>query len=170
MQWRLRFFFSVAIVGTCPLLGLAQAQNTQAQNNRSPSSQGKEFGLGVILGYPTGVSFDFAMGAQRSLDGALAWNLGDSAFHLHADYLWRFPQAIRVDRVALGAFAGIGARLRSIPKGDETLALGPRFPVGIQYGFSSLPLTLFFEIALVMDVIPSTRAFFGAGLGARYYF
>ncbi len=52
------------------------------------SAQEKDFGVGAILGEPTGVSLKKWLGARTAIDGALAWSFAnESGFHLHADYL-----------------------------------------------------------------------------------
>ncbi|MBT8387347.1 MAG: hypothetical protein KJO12_08030, partial [Ignavibacteria bacterium] len=51
-------------------------------------SQDKDFGLGIILGEPTGVSFKYWTSSNTAFDGAVAWSfVNGGAFHVHADYI-----------------------------------------------------------------------------------
>ena len=46
------------------------------------------FGLGLVIGDPTGLSMNYRLSSDRSVDAALAWNFGRwSGFEMHADYL-----------------------------------------------------------------------------------
>jgi hypothetical protein len=48
--------------------------------------------------------------------------------------------------------------------------IGPRAPVGLSYNFRKVPIEVFGEIALVLDLIPATGADLDLALGGRYYF
>jgi hypothetical protein len=66
-------------------------------------SQSRGFGLGIILGEPTGISAKYWTGSTTALDFGLGYSFEkNSRMHLHADYLfhvskiktcrcWRFP-------------------------------------------------------------------------------
>ena len=134
------------------------------------------FGLGLVLGNPTGLSANYRFGADRSVDGALAWNFGRySGFEIHSDYLWHRKNIIR-GKFAFDLHYGIGGRLvsrgdrdRDINNNDRTY-LGPRIPVGIGTNFNQAALEVFGEVALVMNLIPGTSADLDFGVGARIYF
>ncbi|MEE9501339.1 MAG: hypothetical protein V3V48_04650, partial [Candidatus Aminicenantaceae bacterium] len=52
-------------------------------------AQDRGFGLGIILGEPTGVSFKNWVGRREAFDVAVAWSFeGEGAIHIHADYLF----------------------------------------------------------------------------------
>src|SRR5690606_36657366 len=58
----------------------------------------KIFGLGIILGEPTGFSAKLNLSQKISIDGALAWSLdGDTSFHLHSDLLFHSRNIFRID-------------------------------------------------------------------------
>ena len=53
------------------------------------NSQTNGFGLGLILGEPTGISIKQWIKPDYSINGAAAWSfIDDSAIHLHADYVF----------------------------------------------------------------------------------
>ncbi|KPK98018.1 MAG: hypothetical protein AMJ90_10080, partial [candidate division Zixibacteria bacterium SM23_73_2] len=47
------------------------------------------FGLGVIVGEPTGICGKLWTSGRTAVDGAVAWSFeGESSVHLHADFLY----------------------------------------------------------------------------------
>ncbi len=127
----------------------------------------KDFGLGIILGSPTGLSFKKWTSNNTAIDGAVAWSLGkDGKLHLHADYLFHNFTITSPPEGSLPIYYGIGGRLLL---SDES-RLGIRIPVGIEYLFAKAPFDLFFEIAPTLDLIPATEFDLNAGIGARFYF
>jgi hypothetical protein len=76
--------------------------------------QDKGFGLGIIAGEPTGISAKQWLSQRTALDLGLAWSFRHSGyFHVHADYLWHFPDAIRAqERLVL--YAGLGGRFGAV--------------------------------------------------------
>lgn len=62
-------------------------------------AQDRGFGLGIIIGEPTGVSVKGWLSDERAIDGALAWSLfGHSWFSAHADYLFHNMRLININR------------------------------------------------------------------------
>jgi hypothetical protein len=130
-------------------------------------SQDKDFGLGIILGEPTGISAKKWLDDKSALDGAVAWSLvTPSSFHLHADYLYHDFNIFNVKKGKLPLYFGIGFRIRI---GDED-RVGIRIPVGICYIFEQSPLDIFFELGPVLDLTPATRLRLTSSVGIRYFF
>jgi hypothetical protein len=130
-------------------------------------SQEKGFGLGIILGEPTGISAKKWLDDNSALDGAVAWSLvTPSSFHLHADYLYHNFNIFNVKKGKLPLYFGIGFRIRI---GDED-RVGIRIPVGICYIFEQSPLDIFFELGPVLDLTPATRLRLTSSVGIRYFF
>ncbi|MCP2620150.1 hypothetical protein NLC35_02765, partial [Candidatus Aminicenantes bacterium AC-334-K16] len=126
------------------------------------------FGLGVILGEPTGLSFKYWTGPQTALAGALAWSFEhESSFHLHLDYLVHNFHLWQVEQQKIPVYYGIGFRFKSAPGHDR---FGVRIPLGISYFLPKVPLEIFFELVPVFDLSPKTDLFFNGGVGIRYYF
>lgn len=130
-------------------------------------AQDKGFGLGIILGEPTGISGKQWLSANSAIDGAAAWNFGNGGYlHLHADYLLHNYDVFKVKEGRLPLYYGIGGR---VGFGDKTV-VGLRGVVGIAYLFSGAPVDAFLEIAPIMDLVPGTSFHVHGGIGARFYF
>jgi hypothetical protein len=85
---------SLLIITFCSALSFSQAQD-------------RNFGLGLILGEPTGISFKYYVSADRAIDGALAWRLWRGrAFHVHADHLWHNRSLINVSSGSMPLYFG----------------------------------------------------------------
>lgn len=131
-------------------------------------SQDKDFGLGIILGEPTGISAKKWLDDKAALDGAVAWSLvTPSSFHLHADYLYHNFNLFNVRKGKLPLYFGIGFRVR-IRTGDNRL--GIRIPVGICYLLEQSPLDIFLELGPVLDLTPETKLRLTSSVGIRYFF
>ena len=149
---------------------------------RSARAEGGDFGLGLILGSPTGLSLKFYLGQDTAIDGAVgAAFAGGSGIHAHADLLWHPWVLAREDVFDLGVYLGLGGRILSHNQRDrgDDYHLGARGPVGLVFDFSKgeIPLDAFVEIALVVDFVAAAvqdestiEITANAGLGARYYF
>lgn len=141
----------------------------------SVQAQGSGFGLGVIVGEPTGLSMKAWLSEGSAFDVAAAWSFEGRGFlHLHGDYL-RHVNVIDVSKGFLPFYYGIGARIRirddeRFRNDDEDIWLGLRIPLGMTYLFTNAPLDIFVEIAPVVELIPSTDVDLDGGLGIRYYF
>jgi hypothetical protein len=130
-------------------------------------AQNKEFGIGVILGEPTGISLKKWLGDHSAIDGAVAWSFGGvNSFHLHADYLYHNFNLFDVESGQLPLYFGAGFRFRTEPEAT----LGVRFPVGICYIFEKAPLDIFLELGPVLNLIPDMEFWFTGSIGARFYF
>lgn len=130
-------------------------------------AQDRGFGLGVLLGEPTGVSFKQWLSFRSAFSGAAAWSFGhDDSFHVHCDYVVHDFDLIPLEGHTLPLTYGIGVRLMNA----HDIHVGVRIPVGITYIFEDAPLDIFIELAPVFDLIPRTDLFFNGGIGVRYYF
>ena len=132
-------------------------------------SQNKGFGLGVILGEPTGVGAKNWISSTTAIDAAIAWSfVNKGALHIHADYLFHNFELISLEgKGKLPVYFGIGARIKF---GDDDSRLAIRIPVGIDYLFGDAPVDVFLEVVPMLDLIPKTKFQFNAALGARYFF
>lgn len=129
----------------------------------------RPFEAGVIFGEPTGLSLKYWVSETMAVDGGVGWSFDDDAdLHLHADVLWHNFDLFDVSKGELPIYFGVGARGQFRDNHDDRF--GIRFPIGINYLFEEIPLSLFLEIAPVLDLAPSTRGDFTAGIGVRYRF
>jgi hypothetical protein len=132
-------------------------------------SQSGDFGLGIILGEPTGISAKVNMGSSAFV-GGVAWSFAgrNSRLHMHLDYVFQNFDLINVDKGKMGFYYGIGGRILMRENADNLI--GVRFPVGLNYFFESNPFELFIEIAPIFDLAPKTDFSGNSGFGFRYYF
>jgi hypothetical protein len=131
-------------------------------------AQNNDFGLGLMLGDPTAISFKKWTGNKTAFDGGVGWSFRhDGSFHVHADYLIHSFNLINVERGKAPLYFGLGARLST----EAETKFGFRIPLGVSYIFERSPLDVFFELVPLFDLVPSTD--FGGlewSIGIRYYF
>lgn len=133
------------------------------------SAQASGFGLGVIVGEPTGISAKKWLNQETALDFAAAWSFeGENSFSLHADYLFHNFWVFKVEERRLPVYIGVGGRLKFRDRKDDKL--GARFPLGINYHLRNLPVDFFLEVVPILELIPSTDFVLNAAIGARYFF
>ena len=147
------------------LLFSCMANITQAQT--------KGFGLGIIIGEPTGVSGKGFLSHNTAIDGAVAWSFVDEgSFHIHGDFLLHDYDLISVDDGRLPVYYGIGGRIKfkNKDKGTTDDKVGIRVPVGLAYEFPGNKVDIFLEVVPVLDLSPKSQVTVNASLGARYYF
>ena len=130
-------------------------------------AQNKGFGLGIIVGEPTGVSLKYWTSSSTAFDGAVAWSFIDGgALDIHADYILHSFHLIPVASGSLPFYYGIGARIKFL----DDPGFGVRVPVGLAYLFSDAPIDIFFEIVPILDLTPKTDFKINAAIGGRYFF
>lgn len=130
-------------------------------------AQGDGFGLGVILGEPTGLSAKLWMTEKTAIDGGVAWSMyHEGALHVHADFLVHSFNLINVSKGQLPLYFGLGARLKL----SEDTQVGARIPVGLAYLVDGAPLDIFLEIVPILDLIPATGFDINGAIGIRYFF
>ncbi len=130
-------------------------------------AQDRGLGLGIILGEPTGLSGKAWTSSTNAIDAGLAWSFrGKGFFHVHADYLWHFPDAIRSSERFV-PYAGVGGRFGAA-KSDGIF--GIRIVGGLAFWPRGVPLDVFVEFAPILDLIPATEMRANGGIGARFYF
>ena len=130
-------------------------------------AQESGFGLGVILGEPTGISGKLWIEDRKAIDGAIAWSFEDeTAVHVHADLLFHSGNVVRVEMSKLLGYCGIGGRI----KFEDKTKVGIRIPLGFNYVSTKTPVDVFLEIVPLLDLAPSTDLSLNAALGIRYFF
>jgi len=130
-------------------------------------SQRQGFGIGIIIGEPTGISMKGWLTSKSAIDAGLAWSfIDETSFHIHADYIWHSFDLIKT-KEELPVYYGIGGRIKI---DDHDTRIGLRMVGGIEYIFKDAPLDIFFEVAPILDLAPATKLSANAGLGARFFF
>ena len=131
------------------------------------------FGVGIIAGEPTGVSFKLWTSQTTGFDAGAAWSfVGGEYFQVHGDFLLHNYNLFRVDTGKMSLFYGVGGRLKfgEDALGDNETTLSLRVPVGIAYEFEKTPIEIFLEIVPMLDVVPATEISIAGAVGFRYYF
>lgn len=130
-------------------------------------AQQRGFGLGAILGEPTGLSAKLWTSERTAFDAGLAYSFRrEGHIHIHADYLWHFSHVVPGPGRFV-PFIGLGGRLSG---GKKSGVLGVRFVGGLGWYPRDSPLEVFVEVAPILDVVPATEFSANGGLGLRFYF
>lgn len=162
----------------------AAAPRTAAAQEAAPA-----FGVGLIVGSPTGLSLKYYLGdSGRAIDAAIGGAVAsDQGFDLHADYLFHPALLSTEDAFDLVLYLGVGGRFLVHDRGsngDDDFHIGLRGPIGVLFDFNNVPLDAFLEVAPILDLAfdddddtrPGDEGHAGigidinAGLGVRYYF
>lgn len=146
-----------------------------------------DFGVGLMVGSPTGVTAKKYLAENHAFDGAFGFGYG--GYSIHADYLFEQRDFLGENDARLGWFVGIGGQFqverdryhrggyygRRYDRDDRDrrnrVHAGPRAPIGLELRFRSLPpLEMFAEIALGFEIVEYPGLTLNGGLGARWYF
>lgn len=144
------------------LFTLLAAAGTRAQD--------KGFGVGIMIGQPTGFSFKHWASPTNAMDFGVGFSFAkdDSGVNLHADYLWHSFTAIQSSEKFV-LYYGPGLKLKT---GNDRVGtkFGLRSELGLEWMASSTPLDVFMEIAPVFYIGQGSQFKIDAAFGARYYF
>ena len=132
-------------------------------------AQEKGFGLGIILGEPTGISGKAWTSSINAFDFALGYSFSprNSRVHLHVDYLFHSLRPFDSSEKFL-LYYGPGVRLKSRQNDDSIL--GVRFVIGLAWIPRNAPVDVFLEAAPILNIIPGTSFNMNGGIGVRFYF
>jgi len=143
-------------------------------------AQERTFGLGVIIGEPTGISAKLWTSHVNAFDFGLGWSIGGdrigkyngnynggSRVHFHMDYLWHAFEVIHsTERFPL--YYGIGGHINSGGGYDGSVAVRGVF--GIVWLPPNTPIDVFLELVPSLQLTSSSGFGIDAGVGARYFF
>jgi len=153
--------FDLAVIALCVFFSV-----------QTSNAQERKFGLGVMIGEPTGFSAKLWTSNSNAFDFGLGWsvinkyNYSGNRIHLHVDYLWHSFNAISSsERFPL--YYGIGGRFKG---GENEGSLAVRGVLGIAWMPRQTPIDIFLEVAPSLELTPSTGFAIDAAIGARYYF
>lgn len=163
------------------LLLLGLLCDTPALADSRPEGSGN-FGLGLVLGEPTGISSNYWLGKDRSIDGGLSFSFNDF-FLIYSDYLFHFHGLFGTRESFtqhLEPYLGIGGVLFFNTASNRTgatyftdhgsVGFGVRIPFGAEWMIPRSPFGLFVELVPGIGLIPATFGFVQGGIGARIYF
>lgn len=143
-------------------------------------AQERKFGLGVIIGEPTGISAKLWTSPVNAFDFGLGWSMGGdrigkfdgyydggSRVHFHIDYLWHSFEAIHSTE-QFPLYYGIGGRINTGAGYNSSLAIRGVF--GVAWLPRETPIDIFLEIVPSLQLTSSSGFGIDAGIGARYFF
>jgi len=153
--------FNLAVIALCVFFSV-----------QTSNAQERKFGLGLIIGEPTGISAKLWTSNNNAFAFGLGWSVIDkhnysgNRIHLHVDYLWHAWNAIHsTERFPL--YYGIGGRFKD--RGNDG-SLAVRGVFGIAWLPRGTPIDIFLEVAPSLELTPSTGFAIDAAIGARYFF
>jgi hypothetical protein len=143
-------------------------------------AQERTFGLGLIIGEPTGISAKLWTSPVNAFDFGLGWSIGGdrignykgdynggSRVHFHMDYLWHAFNVIHsTERFPL--YYGVGGRINTGAGYNSSVAI--RGVIGIAWMPRETPIDIFVEVVPSLQLTSSAGFAIDAGLGARYFF
>lgn len=183
--------FSVVAAPVVANAAPAASNSSSTTYHLRPSGGGSSgnFGLGVMLGEPTGLSAKYWLSNAGAIDFGLTYAFG-AYFALLADYLWHFPQAFASSGSHGSEFVpyiGVGAILFFNSQdhyaydqfgnrvvyyhgyGGSSLGAGLRVPLGLEFLPRKAPLGVFAELVPGVGVVPGMFGFFQGDIGIRFY-
>lgn len=166
------------------LLSLSSFSATAANLPGPTPSNSRGFGLGIVLGEPTGLSAKLWLSGENALDFGLSFSFDDYLL-LFSDYLFHFNGALGRSSAfvsQLTPYVGVGGVLAFANSGHydkdrhffrrtrDSVGFGVRIPVGIEWLAPRVPLGVFIELVPGLSLVPATSGFIEGGIGIRYYF
>lgn len=121
-------------------------------------------GVGLTIGYPTGLTMRYGMDDFRVL-GNLTWNYG-SGFYLDAGALYDITQ---VDLGDFPIYINGGAQL-GLGISESKFQLSANGIIGASYYLEEYPVELFLNLAPGWTLVGDTGFSFKGGLGGLWYF
>ncbi len=138
------------------------------------------FGVGLIVGDPSGVSAKYYLGDDTAIDAAVGVGLIKTGIHAHVDFVWHPVVLESQEKFVMPLYVGPGFRLLMEDKDRETdqiVHMGLRAVVGVLFDFRTLPLDVFIEAAPIVEwrfTALEGEDGFGLGInvaaGVRYFF
>jgi hypothetical protein len=161
------------------MIGATLAQDPAASEQARPPLLARDaegFGVGIILGAPTGLSLGWRPGNALTYDAAVAWSFARGSLSTHFDVRMDIADAGNDDfpDTSFPIYVGVGPRLRLgdvVADGqDADFDLGIRVPVGMGIIHDNVPIEGFVELVPGVGLYPETAFLFDAALGIRMYF
>ncbi len=141
------------LAATCLLPGRAAAL-----------SPGREVGIGIVLGEPSGVLAQFFMTRKTLLDVTAAWSF-DDWFMVACDY--QIYNYIADAPPEWRWYYGVGG-YAAFPENDDGI-IGVRVPLGISYSFPRSFIDVWLEVDPALKLAPKTEAAVQGGLGVTFW-
>ena len=132
-------------------------------------AQESGYGIGVILGEPTGLSGKIWLDKEQAFDiGIAAGFVGEGAgLSMHSDYLYHIENLVDW-KYKIPFYYGFGVRMR-FPT-ENRFNFGVRGVAGLMFFVKNLPVDVFFEISPSFRLLPTTGLDLDVAIGGRYFF
>ncbi|NWF50218.1 MAG: hypothetical protein HXY49_06725 [Ignavibacteriaceae bacterium] len=132
----------------------------------SALAQSRGFGIGIILGEPTGLSGKYWTSSYSAFDFGLGYSfVKETRFHAHMDYVFHTQLSSVPENFML--YYGPGARLKLRENADSRF--GMRGVVGFVWIPRDVRIDVFLELAPILDLVPATEFSINGGLGLRFF-
>jgi hypothetical protein len=138
----------------------------------APATARAEIGLGLFVGAPAGLDLKIDLQRQSALDVVIGWNTfrKGRASYGHLTYLFT-PFVASGSSVIIPLRIGIGG---AVYGNDDDINLGVRAPLELGFRFTSTPLEIYAEIALLLTILDNNDRYddidMQGGVGLRFYF
>jgi hypothetical protein len=137
------------------------------------------FGLGLILGVPSALTFAFKFTEEDQIQSMLGWGFSpyyyyNPSFIIGIDYVHHFMSVFEPIKNG-GRFApgvgvgGVVGFFEDRARGGAS-SFGIRVPGQMSFYFESVPVEIYAELALGVYVWPSAWLLANGGIGARWFF
>jgi hypothetical protein len=144
----------------------------------TPFAANKTFGIGLMLGEPIGLTAKYYLSDSTALDFAFGEYdrfREDDDLGVHMDFLWHPLSLASAEPFVVPLYFGLGGRVVGDDDGpdDDDIDLAVRAPVGVALDFNRVPLDVFFELALLIELVNDDSeddVDLDAAIGVRYYF
>ncbi len=142
----------------------------------SPPPTAWNYGAGLSIGSNSGLSLLAYLNTERFVHALVSFGRG-SHFTLIADYAYAFPRVF-ADLPSMTPYYGYGVVLEKFPSyfggggstRKDSLYVGGRVPLGVQFMIAQTPLQIAVEIAPGLFVVPATYAYIDGSLSLRVLF
>lgn len=147
----------------------------------------KLWGLGAVVGEPTGFSVNYFLGETRTINTVLAFDFdGRNEVEIFSHLVWR-KKSTDINHLPFGWFYGIGGKISFLENydhnhrhsrdddyddhdSDDDFLLGPSGTLGLFYEFETAPLEVFLKSNLTMNIIEDTDVELDLMVGLHYNF
>jgi len=127
-------------------------------------TNGKDFGVGLYLGSPLGITAKYDLDEELSVVGGLGF--GGSALIINGGVQYNFID-FSIEDLDFNVYFGGNVNIKF--GGTPSFNLGIEVPVGISYYFKDPAIEVFLEVGPTFNFISLTADAVG-GIGARYEF
>jgi len=138
----------------------------------------ERFGIGVMLGEPSGISWKYHLSSKNALSGLVGFSPFDR-FRVHVDYLWisrPFDEPSLSFWYGLGGAVGFG-RADYLVKQDKhsyvtrtaSMGLGVRMVGALNFAIPRSPVEIGLEVAPIVILGPRAGVGIDGGIYVRFY-